>query len=526
MTATPPPPRVAFDQLLIRTYWNYRHHPVIVLPTMLQTALQVVAQSLFIIPALITLLALLRSGLVGRIVLALRDQRLDELFELVRSPGFLGPMVVLALVAGMILFLVSVVGGGVINAGEFGSYAVIVEGASPSTATVFLTASRLWRRLIVTTLVHWLIVWGPLSAGLALLAVSLLNLLSAGAEGFVLLLLAGLIVLLAAAATVVLALFGVYAFPAAVLEGRTGLAAYRRSFQIASRHLGVTLTYGGLRAASYAAIFGVAFLADSLGSPVSSLASVLVVLLLGPLLHLTKTWLFHHLAVSGAPVEYDAGPSVFADLQKAVRNETIPLLRRGLRELMDYAAAWRNIGFHGVAVAAFLFGIVAGTGLAQGGLADVLQEFGVGQGNPAFSGPLPVALGIDLFFHNWEVAMAVALAGIGFVAPTVLSLLFNGVVLGVLAQVIPGPAMFLSAILPHGIIELPTFLIAGSLGVKLGVFALRAALHRRIGEDARLHELARQAVWVILGLAPLFLLAGLIEALVTPEIMKLFGWRF
>src|SRR3972149_2352069 len=140
MTATPPPPRVAFDQLLIRTYWNYRHHPVIVLPTMLQTALQVVAQSLLIIPALITLLALLRSGLVGRIVFALRDQRLDELFELVRSPGFLGPMVVLALVAGMILFLVSVVGGGVINAGEFGSYAVIVEGASPSTATVFLTA--------------------------------------------------------------------------------------------------------------------------------------------------------------------------------------------------------------------------------------------------------------------------------------------------------------------------------------------------------------------------------------------------
>jgi len=39
-----------------------------------------------------------------------------------------------------------------------------------------------------------------------------------------------------------------------------------------------------------------------------------------------------------------------------------------------------------------------------------------------------------------------------------------------------------------------------------------------------LSKTLRLAVYVVVGLAPLFLIAGLIEADITPSIMKMFGW--
>jgi len=36
----------------------------------------------------------------------------------------------------------------------------------------------------------------------------------------------------------------------------------------------------------------------------------------------------------------------------------------------------------------------------------------------------------------------------------------------------------------------------------------------------------RLAVYVVVGLAPLFFIAGLIEADITPFIMRMFGWTF
>ena len=75
------------------------------------------------------------------------------------------------------------------------------------------------------------------------------------------------------------------------------------------------------------------------------------------------------------------------------------------------------------------------------------------------------------------------------------------------------------------------------MGMKLGYAALRRlfggnpAKHSdaetlSVSSDDYLSRTLRQTVYVVVGLAPLFLIAGLIEADVTPIIMRMFGWTF
>jgi uncharacterized membrane protein SpoIIM required for sporulation len=140
---------------------------------------------------------------------------------------------------------------------------------------------------------------------------------------------------------------------------------------------------------------------------------------------------------------------------------------------------------------------------------------------------LPV-LGIDIFLNNWLVSIATALSGLGFGAPSFVTIMFNGFILGVLLapQLSPSLTMFLAAILPHGIIEIPAFVLSGSVGIRLGYAAWKARFRRGSENTEYLSKTLRLAVYVVVGLAPLFFIAGLIEADVTPWIMRMFGWIF
>jgi stage II sporulation protein M len=130
-----------------------------------------------------------------------------------------------------------------------------------------------------------------------------------------------------------------------------------------------------------------------------------------------------------------------------------------------------------------------------------------------------------LFIHNLTASLQVILLGFILGIPALFSTLANGSLLGAMAARMAQegilPLQFvLIGILPHGIFELPAFLLSAALGLKLGyhvVFPLpgqsRGATLRKIFLDIK------SALPVIVLLLSA---AALIEVFVTPGLVSTF----
>jgi uncharacterized membrane protein SpoIIM required for sporulation len=150
------------------------------------------------------------------------------------------------------------------------------------------------------------------------------------------------------------------------------------------------------------------------------------------------------------------------------------------------------------------------------------------------SAPAPgLGLGLSIAANNIRVALfsnifslfvfgafaflvpAVAFAQIGFVTSALNERGGSWLALGA-----NSPLQFLLAyVLPHGIIELPVAILSAAMGIRIGVALMSPPKGFTVGQNI-LWSLAQFAkVWLFV-LIPLFLIAGLIEGLVTPLIVQ------
>jgi uncharacterized membrane protein SpoIIM required for sporulation len=180
----------------------------------------------------------------------------------------------------------------------------------------------------------------------------------------------------------------------------------------------------------------------------------------------------------------------------------------------------------GISLAAALFGFIAG---AQDPMAaSYLLPPRMARDLPATRQQLRHTSGRDInvmqmaemsgqiLTNNIGVAFMAFAAGITFGVGTLLVLLFNGFMLGVFASALSHSdtaIVFWSLILPHGVIELTAIFIAGGAGLMVGMALLSPG--QRTRRDALL-ERGRQAVLLLLGTIPMFVVAGLIEGFITP----------
>jgi len=117
-----------------------------------------------------------------------------------------------------------------------------------------------------------------------------------------------------------------------------------------------------------------------------------------------------------------------------------------------------------------------------------------------------------LFSHNLKVgilSLAVgALAGI----PTVLLILYNGLMLGAFAAIHHQAGLgaeFWAWVLPHGITELGAIALCGGVGLRIGQAVIRPGLYTR-SESLRLA--GDEAIKTLLGVAVMLLCAAFIES--------------
>jgi uncharacterized membrane protein SpoIIM required for sporulation len=132
-----------------------------------------------------------------------------------------------------------------------------------------------------------------------------------------------------------------------------------------------------------------------------------------------------------------------------------------------------------------------------------------GQGHHLNSAQTEAAFSAKLIKHNIEVALLAAALGVTFGIGTALLLFENGVLLGAVAvhYTQQGFGLFMTAwLLPHGVFEIPSILIAG----QAGFFLARLLLRRR--EDRNVRQSMREWLVLVAGLAMMLVWAGLMEA--------------
>jgi len=135
-----------------------------------------------------------------------------------------------------------------------------------------------------------------------------------------------------------------------------------------------------------------------------------------------------------------------------------------------------------------------------------------GQGRHLESAQIEAAFSAQLIRHNIQVALLAAALGMTFGIGTALLLFENGVLLGAVAvnYTQRGFGLFVTAwLLPHGVFEIPSILIAGQAGFYLA----RLLLRRR--EDRNVRQTMREWLVLVAGLAMMLVWAGLMEAFVS-----------
>jgi len=112
-------------------------------------------------------------------------------------------------------------------------------------------------------------------------------------------------------------------------------------------------------------------------------------------------------------------------------------------------------------------------------------------------------------------------AGIG----TVFSLVFNGVMIGVVGTACWLNDMSLSLwsfVAPHGVLELPAIFIAGGAGLRIAQGMLFPGLLSR--RDS-LAKAGGEAVRLLMGTVPILIIAGSIEGFISPSALP-WQWKF
>ncbi len=186
------------------------------------------------------------------------------------------------------------------------------------------------------------------------------------------------------------------------------------------------------------------------------------------------------------------------------------------------------------ALVGLLYGFWLGPTLRFGGFAAALNETINELGTP----PAPsLGLALAIFFNNLRVAILSSLLSaisLGLFALLVPLVAFGqiGLLAGRLAfpdgtwaapDLLSSWQFVLAYVLPHGVIELPTFLLSAAVGLRIGAATLAAPPGFSIGQNL-LWSLANGAKLLLLCLIPLIALAALIEGLVTPGvIVALYG---
>lgn len=300
-------------------------------------------------------------------------------------------------------------------------------------------------------------------------------------------------------------LFFAFAKPAAVVDetgvggALSGAAAFVKS------HPGQTFAYGLLSLVALGGVVVVGVIASALDA--GALAGVTAYLLVFPLLDTFKTLLY---ADDADDVIVYMPHSAEQPIHRRLKAE----LGTGLGSLKSFTTGHPAIV--GANAALFVLAIYLAwrfTAGIDGAIQASIEERAAGN--------FPPGMMVNYFANNWGVGIAQSFSGVALGVPSIVSILFNGLMIGAFLRFEVALVPFLAFIIPHGLIELPALVLSGALGLYLGVVVFRYAAGG-IDREGLTDEI-EHAYEVTMGLAVLFALAAIIEGFFSPYYWRLLG---
>lgn len=204
--------------------------------------------------------------------------------------------------------------------------------------------------------------------------------------------------------------------------------------------------------------------------------------------------------------------------------------RQSVREFLVWGY-WRRLAERPVVVAvAWALLLVPAALGALWGLVDapaaaglIPAEFQAAADPPVegrdFDAETASAFSFQVMFNNIQVTFVAFVGGITFGALTVWALVFNGLILGVIAGLAIGAGngvAFLRLISSHGPLEISCIVVGGVAGLRVGWGLIHPGVLRR---GTSLRREARPAVELAVGTAPWLVLCGFLEGFATgPEL--------
>jgi uncharacterized membrane protein SpoIIM required for sporulation len=189
----------------------------------------------------------------------------------------------------------------------------------------------------------------------------------------------------------------------------------------------------------------------------------------------------------------------------------------------------RNLRYCAVAFAVFIAGGLAGTALTLQDPDFKLQVLGARMVHTierkemwthSIISVKPLASS-EIMTNNMTVGFMAYAMGITAGLGTLYMMFFNGLLMGVIGTACAMAGMSLSLwsfVAPHGALELPAIFLAGGAGLKIAHGLLFPGMLRR---RESLALAGREATALVLGTVPILIIAGTIEAFVSPTNMPI-----
>jgi len=497
-------------ELSLRAFW---HNLSLSVPILLLNGLSNMA-SLISFLSLVGLAAYLSSlGLLRPLVDALLAGDLRAMLVLLSSPPVSAALAISLAVALSSTMVIGALASSFSLSGLYRMGEEVLEGGRTSLKTFLGNSIRNWRYLFPLALLLEVAQLVPTSTVLLVVLAEVLG------QGISNLLRALFLMALLVLYLLVFSLATYFALVAVALEPELGvIGGLRASIEVLMARPGDTVILALFEGALKAGLFSLAGFLAYFSLDLSSLISLIVMLVLDPCFHVARVGIY--VQAMGKPVP-------LGSLEWRVGASISGVLSEGLSSLRDFFSKSENMLLLFFSTIPFLAGMVVGGILGSSEqLRYAVRALGIlvpGRMNPMLKWPYGLPSSFYIALYNWRLALASSSSGLLMGVPVIFFLFANGLFVGLVASLIGEPVMALAALAPHGSVEIPAFLLASACGLRLGL-AYRAFTRGdlSLGE---LGDAARECILALMGLLPLFLVAGLLEGLLTPFILGLMGWR-